>query len=187
MDLSTYIIVVGVVALIYGGILKVVQSKMMNKKEMDEMQKESKRMSEEYKNAINAKDNKRAEKIMKEQMGLIGKMNKKVFKQFGVVIVLFIIFTTAIGFIDPTVKDDVTIEMNDAGQECDSESGDGIYTACYPLSEGNYGKWTTSVHALSDGAEVAKMYDIFYYVEEVEDDYVEKGVGNVSISLDKKV
>lgn len=190
MDLSIYIIVVATAAVIYGLIARGIQHKLGNRKQMEEIQRESKRLNQEYKDAMNAGKKDKAEEIMKEQMQLIGGMNKIMFAQFKpmlVIIGLFILFTSILGSFDPTLGDDVTVELNDAGTGCDSVSGDGVYSGCHLLESENTGKWTVTVKALNDGNEKASNATLFYLGERTDDDFVEQAKGEIEIGLDKDV
>lgn len=190
MDLSTYIIIVAVAAVIYGIIARSIQYKLGNRKEMEKIQRESKRLNQEYKDAMNAGKKEKAEEIMKEQMQLIGGMNKIMFAQFKpmlVIIGLFILFTSILGSFDPTLGDDVTVELNDAGTDCDSIAGDGLYSGCYLLESENTGKWTVTVKALNDGSEKASNGTIFYLGEKTDDNFVEQAKGEIDIELDKEI
>jgi len=190
MDLSTYVIIVAVAAVIYGLIARTIQHKLGNRKQMEEIQRESKRLNQEYKDAMGAGKKEKADEIMKEQMALIGGMNKIMFAQFKpmlVIIAIFILFTSVLGFFDPTLADDITVELNDAGAECDSIAEDGVYSGCYLLESNNTGKWTVTVKALNDGSEKASNGTIFYLGEKTDDNFVEKAKGEILIGLDKEV
>lgn len=190
MDLPTYIIIVAVAAVIYGLIVRGIQHKLGNRKEMEEVQRESKRLSQEYKDAMSAGKKEKAEKLMKEQMELIGRMNKIMFAQFKpmlVIIGIFILFTSVLGYFDPTHADDITVELNDAGTNCDSLAEDGVYSGCYLLESDNSGKWTVTVKALNDGSEMANNATIFYLNEKTDDSFAEKGKGEITLDLDKEV
>ena len=186
MDLSTYIIIVGVAAVIYGLIARGIQQKLGNRKQMEEVQRESKRLNQEHKDAMSAGKKEKAE----EQMALIGSMNKIMFAQFKpmvVIIILFIAFTNILGYFDPTVTDDITVEMNDGGAGCDITAGDGVYSGCYILTEGNPGKWIVTVKALNGESEMASNGTIFYLGKKTDDIFVEASKGEISVNLEKEV
>lgn len=157
---------------------------------MEEVQRESKRLNQEHKDAMSAGKKEKAEELMKEQMALIGRMNKVMFAQFKpmvVIIILFIIFTNILGYFDPTVTDDITVEMNDEGAGCDIAAGDSIYSGCYMLTEGNPGKWTVTVKALNGDSEMASNGTIFYLGKKTNDIFVEAAKGEISVNLEKEV
>jgi len=190
MDLSIYIIAVAVAAVIYGLIARGIQYKLGNRKEMEEIQRESKRLNQEYKDAMSAGKKEKAEEIMKEQMTLIGGMNKVMFAQFKpmlVIIAIFILFTSVLGYFDPTLSDDNQVNLNDDGTGCDSIAGDGIYSGCYLLEGNTTGKWTVTVKAFNDGNEKASNGTIFYLSEKTDDNFVEKAKGEILVNVDKEI
>lgn len=191
MDLQLYIWLVAFAALLYAGTTRFLQRKLVNKKEMEDIQKESKQLSKEYKEAMQRKDQAEIDRVMKKQMELLPRMNKAMLGQFKpmlIILVFFFAFTFAINSIDPTKQDDIIIEMNDNGMECDGTAGDGIYSACYEISGENYGKWTYTAKAYNGMNEVGLNNTYFFYGHEDSDRYVELGKGaQVSLSTDKEL
>jgi len=191
MDLQLFVWLVAFAAMIYAGITRYLQRKLVNKKEMDDIQKESKQLGKEYKEATQRKDKAEMEKIMKLQMELLPRMNKVMLGQFKpmvVILLLFLAFTFAINSIDPTKQDDVTIDMNDRGEGCDGTAGDGMYSACYEISGNNYGKWTYTAKAYNGMSEAGMNHTYFFYGKEDSDRYVELGKdAPVALSTDKEL
>ena len=191
MDLQIYVWLVAFVALFYAGLTRFIQRKLVDRKEMEGMQKESKALNAEYKKASERKDQAEMERIMKKQMELLPKMNKVMFKQFKpmiVILVLFFAFTYVVGLFNPMEQDDITIMLSDNGQGCDEAGGDGIFSGCYEINGENYGKWTYIVTALSDGSELGSNRTYFFYGSEDIDRYVENGKGEAVVpSTDKEL
>lgn len=148
MDLESYIIIVALAAIVYSLIARKIQYKYGKQKEMEELQKKSKMLNERYAEASKRNDKQEMEEIMKKQMEVMSRMWGMLGSQFYLfvpIIVLFIAFTWATSYLDPTTADDITIELNDDGTGCDEKDGDGIFTGCYELTDSNHGTWV--VHA----------------------------------------
>jgi len=190
MDLQSYVILVAVAAIVYAGIVRGVQAKLVDRKKMEAIQKESKELNKEYKDAVARNDEAAIKRAMEKQMQFLPKMNKMMMGQFkimGLILVFFFTFITVVNFFNPLTPDDITVILNDAGTECDAIAGDGIYSACYTLNDGEPGKWTVTATAFNEGSETAKKSTIFYYRERAEDAYYEDGLGNMTVSVDKEV
>lgn len=191
MDLELYVWLVALASLIYASTTRLIQRKLVNKKEMEAVQKESKELNAEYKKAAERKDKIAMEKITKKQMEMLPKMNKVMMSQFKpmvVVILLFLAFTYVVNYFNPIVKDDIALMLSDDGNGCDEIAGDSIYSTCYEISGENYGKWTYTASALSAGNEIGSNQTYFFYGKEDEDRYSENGKGNgVSLSTDKEL
>ncbi|NYZ77032.1 DUF106 domain-containing protein [Candidatus Micrarchaeota archaeon] len=180
MDLQTYVVLVALAAIAYSSLTRYIQGKLVNRKEMEGMQKESKALSEAYKKAAEKKDKAEMDRIMKEQMEFLPKMNKMMLAQFKpmiVIIVLFAGFMYAVNYFNPMTSDDVTMILKDDGNGCDASAGDGIFSGCYEISGTNYGKWTYTATALNDGSQLGLNQTYFFYAREDADTYVEKGTG----------
>jgi uncharacterized membrane protein (DUF106 family) len=191
MDLQLYVWLVALVALVYASTTRLIQRKLVNKKEMEEIQKESKELSRQYKEATKRKDQAEMERIMKKQMEFLPKMNKAMMQQFKpmiVIILLFLAFTYVINLFDPTKQDDITVFLYDDGEGCDEVEGDNIYSGCYNISGENNGKWTYTAVALNHGSEVGSNQTYFFYGYRDTDTYVENGKGTqVILSTDKQL
>ncbi|MEM4359915.1 MAG: EMC3/TMCO1 family protein [Candidatus Bilamarchaeaceae archaeon] len=190
MDLSFYIYLVAAAAIIYSIIAREVQNRMIDRKEIEDIQKESKRLSKEYKEAAEKSDRARMDKIMSEQMALLPRMNKMMFNQFKpmiIILVIFGLFTYVVNHFDPSTSDDIKLQMKDDGSNCDERAGDGIYTACFNISGANYGKWVAVVRALNGGTEVGRNATFFYYGERTTEAYVDRTNANMEIATDKDV
>ncbi len=191
MDLQIYVIFVALAAFIYATITRVAQTKLVNKKEMDAVQKESKELNAEYKKASEKKDKAAMERIMKKQMELLPKMNKVMMSQFKPMILIFALFfafTFTVNFFNPMVQDDVAITMSDNGEGCDAVAGDKIFSACHEITGDDYGKWTYSAKTYAKGQETGLNHTYFFYGSEDTDTYVENGWGvQISLSTDKEL
>jgi len=167
MDLELYVIIIAVVALIYSFIARALQFKIGNRIEMQALQKESKKLNEELKEAKKGDNETKVNDLMKKQMELFPKMSKLMLGQFKVMFVIIAIFlacTWAVGQFDPTINDDVVIELNDAGLGCDKIAGDGVYTECYKLEEGSEGLWNVGIQLhSSDGGIIGENKTSFIY------------------------
>lgn len=191
MDLQLYVWLVALVALVYAGTTRFIQRKLVNRKEMEAIQKESKELSKQYKEATKRNDKAEIDRIAKKQMEFLPKMNKVMFSQFKpmiVILVLFFAFTYVVNFFDPTKQDDITVFLYDDGKGCDAVAGDNIYSCCYKISGENYGKWTYTATALNQGSEAGLNHTYFFYGHEDTDTYVENGRGSqVILSTDKEL
>lgn len=191
MDLELYVIFVALAAVLYAGITRYAQTKLVNRKEMEAVQKESKELNAEYKEASKRNDKTTMERIMKKQMEMLPKMNKVMFSQFKpmvLIIVLFLAFTTTINFFNPMPQDDISIVMNDNGENCDAVAGDKRFSACYDITGDSYGKWTYSAKTYANGQETGLNHTYFFYGTEDTDTYVENGWGvEISLSTDKQL
>ncbi|MDO8554544.1 MAG: EMC3/TMCO1 family protein [Candidatus Micrarchaeota archaeon] len=144
MDYTFFLIFVTVVSMIYSFVVRVVQMKVGNQKEMQVLQAESKRLGDEYKRASENKDQKKMDESMKQQMELFPKMNGMMmgqFKSFIPILLVFFAFTFVINTLDPTTKDDFILQLSDNGLGCDKFANDLIYSGCITLNGSNYGIW----------------------------------------------
>lgn len=190
MDLSAYVLAIIIVAGIYAVVVREIQNRLIDRKETERIQKESKRLSDAYQDALKRGNKKEAEKIMQEQFNILLQMNKMMLgqlKPMAVIMIIFFAATWAIGVFNPVTADDVALYLLDEGARCDMKAGDGIYSACYEVSNGSEGKWTATVTAYDEnGAEFAKNSTIFYYVKRTNDDYVEAPHGVMAVTADKE-
>ncbi|MBU0533041.1 DUF106 domain-containing protein [Candidatus Micrarchaeota archaeon] len=190
MTFEIFTALVAFLALIYAGMAKFIQNKLVNREELEAMQAESKKLNEEVKKAQESKNQKKIDEAMKKQMDFLPKMSKTMMSQFKpmiVIMALFFAFTWAVGYINPLVEDDITIVMNDDGEGCDELAGDGIYSACYELEDMNYGKWMYNAKAFNQDNEIGSNYTYFNYNSEEVDNFTEMPHGEpVYLSTDKK-
>jgi len=188
MVLEIFTAVVAVLAVGYAGVAKFIQSKLINRDEVEAMQKESKALSEDLKKAKDSGNQARIDAAMQKQMEFLPKMNKIMFAQFKPMIVIMAVFfamTWVVGHIDPNISDDITVILMDDGEGCDAFADDGIFTACQEL-EGHEGKWTATGRAMSGGSELGKNSTYFYYNEVVADSYAEGPTGEPVIIYTEK-
>ncbi len=192
---DTFVLLVAGLAIVYAGASKFLQEKLIDRKQMEELQGESKRLSDEYNKAQKSGDKKRMETAMQEQMAFLPKMNTMMFAQFKpmiIVLLVFFAFIWIVGQIDPNVKDDFTLTLADNGLNCDKLAGDGIYSACYKLNNSNFGKWVVAAKALDGTNELAHNSTYFTYEQNSQskptvDPYLESPKGEpMPISTDKQ-
>jgi hypothetical protein len=118
-------------------------------------------------------------------------MNKMMMGQFKpmiVILAVFFLLTGVLGQLDPTVKDDIKLNLMDDGKGCDKVAGDGIFSACYKLENTNYGKWTILATMYDKGAALGHNETYFLYNPSPEDidRYVQNPLGEeISILTDK--
>jgi hypothetical protein len=190
MAFETFIALVAFLALAYAGASRYLQNKLVDKSEMEAIQAESKRLSADMKKAQEQKDEARVQELMKAQMDFLPKMNKVMMGQFKPMIFILGVFfglMWVIGQVDPTVKDDIMLNMSDDGLGCDAAAGDGVYSACYTLANANYGKWTFTAHSIRGGGEAGTNYTWFAYNADVADNFTEAPKGEpISLHTDKK-
>ncbi|MDD5171946.1 MAG: EMC3/TMCO1 family protein [Candidatus ainarchaeum sp.] len=191
MVFETFIALVAFLALAYAGTTRYLQTKLVDKKAMEEMQSESKRLSKEFDDAKKSGNQKRIDEAMKQQMEFLPKMNKVMMgqmKMMFVVLFVFAAFMWVVGYLDPSVQDDIKLNMSDDGSGCDQKAGDGIYSACYKLEGTNYGKWTALVKAYESGVEMGSNETYFIYKSDGIDTYVDAAKGQpISVETDKQL
>lgn len=190
MVFEIFTALVAFLALIYAGTAKFIQQKLVNKKELEEIQKESKALSEELKKAKESGNEKRVTEVMEKQMKFLPRMNKVMFSQFKPMIVILALFGAlmwVIGTIDPATQDDISIVLADDGAGCDMEAGDSIYSGCYNLEGANYGKWSYSAKAFDGDSEIGSNSTYFIYNSDTSDTFAEGPKGeSVQLSTDKE-
>jgi hypothetical protein len=190
MVLDIFATLVAFLAVVYAGIAKFIQSKLVNRVEVESIQAESKKLSEELKKAQKTGNQAKIDEAMKRQMEFLPKMNKIMMGQFKPMIVIlafFFAFTWGVGQLDPTVQDDITVKLVDDGTGCDAKAADGIFSGCYSMENENHGKWTYTAKAYKNGGEVGSNRTYFTYNADEVDSYVEGPMGQpVQLSTDKR-
>ncbi len=183
-----FTLAVGLLAVIYAGIAKFIQNKLIDRSRMEAMQKESKQLNLDFKKAKEKGDQAEMDKVMKKQMEMLPKMNKAMMAQFKpmiIILAVFFAFTWVVGHIDPTLEDDIKISLLDDGLGCDQTAGDGIYSAC--IEPENEGKWVVHVRSYRNGAEVGYDSVYFSYDEDIDDTYLENPRGEpLAVSTGKR-
>ncbi len=191
MEFELFTNLVAAAGVVYAGIARYLQLILVNREEMEKIQAESKKLSEELKKAKERNDKKEMEKIMQKQMDFLPKMNKIMFGQFKpliVILLIFFAFNHALGVINPFVQDDIQITLLDDGKGCDVAAGDGIFSGCYEISGQNSGKWYYTAKAMKDGSELALNQTYFYYNSEGADTYTDPPKGQaMAVETDKDV
>lgn len=150
MDTSFYALIVALLAIIYSIISRKIQYKFGNQKEMEALNIESRKLNEEYQKATKRNDKQATEAIMKKQMEAMGKMWGGVAGQFKTmvpIIAIFLALTWIVGYFDPTLQDDIMLDLVDNGAGCDAAAGDSVYTACYRLNGNHNSVWVADVKA----------------------------------------
>lgn len=188
---NLFVIIVTIIAIIYSLVVRKLQYKFGNKKEMEAFQAESKRIQGEYNQATKEKNTGRSERLAEEQKQLLGRMGGLMFGQIKVMLIVIVVFLGVLWFvsyIDPHTKDDVKLSLLDNGVGCDKIAEDNIFSGCYELKNSNYGYWTATVSAYgSNGALIAQNGTRFIYKEasKVSGFYEKKGKP-LGISLDSE-
>lgn len=189
MSFELFIGLVAVLAVAYAFLAKYIQNKFIDKKQMEETQAEMRRLSQEYEKAKKTGDSKKSQEALDKQLEFMPKMNKIMFAQFKpmiYILVVFVILSWAIGFLDDTIKDDLTLNLKDDGIGCDKIAGDGIYSTCHQPTNDNFGKWTATAIVYEAGHEIARNQSYFHYGSDDNDSYVEMEKGeNVLVTTGK--
>jgi hypothetical protein len=183
MVFETFTALVAVLALAYACTSRYLQNKLIDRSQMEAIQTDSKRLSEEMKKAQAAKDDARVKELMDEQMAVLSKMNGVMLSQFKPMIIILGIFFAlmwVVGVIDPSTKDDIYINM--------TSIGNGTYMATYNLSDNpNHGKWVFTAQSMLDGAVIGSNETWFAYDAQVNDTYLDPAKGDqISLSTDKE-
>ena len=190
MAFELYIGLVTVLAVAYALVAKYIQNKFIDRKEMEATQAEMKRLSNEYEKAKKTGDSKKMQEALDRQMEFMPKMNKIMFAQFKPMIYIIVVFAAlswVINFADPTVKDDIILNLSDNGIDCDKIAGDGVYSACYQLTNENYGKWLVIGVAYEQGKEIARNQTYFQYGVSDNDSYLDIDKGEaIAVTTDKE-
>ncbi len=178
MVFDSFTALVGLLAIVYASFTKYIQLKLIDKTEMGNIQKESKKLSEDYEKAKKAGNKTKMDEILKEQMDFLPKMNKVMFAQFKpmiIILAIFFAFTWLVGQMDPHAKDDIMINMTDDGFGCDKTAGDGIFSACYQMNSSvNFGKWIATVKTWNGNSDSGQNSTYFFYARSGVDDKIER-------------
>ncbi|MBU0591602.1 DUF106 domain-containing protein [Candidatus Micrarchaeota archaeon] len=185
---------VGVMAIIYAGIARFAQYKLVNRKEMRSIQEESKKISDDMKKAQESGNKTRIDEAMKKQMEFLPKMNTMMMGQFKPMIVILIVFFAFIWVIEqinPYIIDDTIVPMLDDGNGCDAIVGDGIYSACYTpnnVNKTNYGPWSATVKAYEGTNELGHNSTLFFYNSDEDPNAVADGPKGqpITVTTDKR-
>jgi hypothetical protein len=191
MVLEAFAALVGFLALAYSGLLKFIQNKLVDKKEMEGIQAEAKRLNEEMDRAQKAGNQKKVDELMAKQLEHLQKMNGAMLnsmKPMFVIVLVFAAFMWVVGMLDPYVKDDITLNMTDDGLGCDRAAGDGVFSACYTLAGENFGKWTVHAKMFEGSSEMGSNETYFLLnAQNASDTYVEPGKGEkLELGTDKR-
>ena len=193
MVFEIFYALVTVLALVYASISRFIQNKLIDKSEMEAIQRESKELTADMDKAQKAKDKKKIDELLQRQMEFLPRMNKMMMAQFKpmfIILAVFFLLTAIVSQLDPTVKDDIRINLTDNGKGCDKVAGDGIYSACYTLdpSNTNYGKWTILATMYYNGVALGHNESYFLYNPNStnKDTYVERGVGESIVVMTDK-
>ncbi len=168
MDYSLFLLFVTILALVYSFLVRAIQMKTGNQKEMQALQAESKRLNDDYKKAADRKDQKNMDELMKQQMELFPKMNGLMmgqFKSFIPILLVFFAFTWVINNFDPTTKDDIFVQLNDNGTSCDRMANDLIYSGCATLNGTTSGIWNVRADFVTEDKKQLENSSYFYYID----------------------
>lgn len=149
MELDFFWALVALIAIIYSGVTFFIQNKIVDRKKVEAIQEESKVISKELSEAQKSGDQKRIDEAVKRQYEFMPRFNELMVAQLKPMIFIIgalLIFTNAIGYLDPFVKDDKIIaNFSDVGGICDKIAKDGIYTSCFTLDKTQFGIYNRSV------------------------------------------
>lgn len=176
MILEYFVAIVGALAVVYAGISKFLQNKLIDRTKVEKFQAKTNKLNEEMKKAKERGNQTEIDDIMKKQIGMMSESKDLMIDQFKpmiAIIAVFICFTSLVGFIDPTVKDDFSVSLYDNGLDCDKTADDKVFSGCVGLNSTNYGKWTITAKSYRNGAEVGSNSTFFSYVTESDDSYIE--------------
>ncbi len=162
MDGETFFYVLTGLALIYAVTIRFAQRKLMDQNLMKEVQEQSKKLNEAYKEAAKNNDKRRMDEVMKMNEQLMPKMNQMMIgqmKMMAVVLIIFFAFTWVAGQLDPYPKDDFSINLTKTGDE---------YVGSFALENATSGFWYVTVKAYNGENEVAQNQTIFFIGEKTE-------------------
>lgn len=149
MELDFFWVLVALIAIIYSGVTFFIQNKVVDRKKVEAIQEESKLISKELSDAQKSGDQKRIDEAVKRQYEFMPRFNELMVAQLKpmvFIIAALLIFTNAIGYLDPFVKDDKIVgNFSDLGGICDRIAGDGIYTSCFTMDKTQFGVYDKSV------------------------------------------
>ncbi len=140
-----FIYVVGFIALVYVIITRVLNRIMMDNSRMKEFREKMDKLNKEFKEASKRNDVEKMNKIYEEQKKLFPMMGgafKDQLKMMGIILVVFYISMWFIGYLNPFIKDDISISLINAS---------GFYSLQIHLDRGglwhiNYDVDTTKGH-----------------------------------------
>ncbi|MFA5050004.1 MAG: EMC3/TMCO1 family protein [Candidatus Micrarchaeia archaeon] len=161
-----FFLIVALLAISYSLLIRKLQYKFGNQKEMEELQKETKMVNEEYKQASKEKNQARMDSLMKKQQEIFPKMGKLMMGQFkvmGMILIIFLGLMWVVNYMDPFTKDDIKIILLDDGANCDSIANDNIYSACYLLNSKTTGSWAVTINAYENGNMFSQNSTYFIY------------------------
>ena len=151
------------IALIYAIVLKAVQGKVMDKTLMNDVQAQSKRINELYKEASKSNSKSKLDEVAKMNEELMPKMNQMLFgqmKAMAVILAIFFAFSWMVGSIDPTIKNDLHINMTGEGAN---------FTASYNLSESEIPSfWYATVKMYKENNEIGSNQTVFFVGQKTE-------------------
>lgn len=185
MDYQSYLGIVIAAAIIFSLASRFLQERLMDRKLILEVQTSSKEISDELKKAKERNDKKKIDDLNQKQLELLPKMQKMMFGQlklFVVVIGLFLAFSWAINYFDPTIKDDSIMYLKDDGLRCD-KSIDGTFSGCFENTT-NLGEWSAKIQAFNGEQQVAESTVHFLVGSQGE---VPNPTGTLNASTDKRI
>jgi uncharacterized membrane protein (DUF106 family) len=191
-----YAAAVALAAILYSAATRFIQNKLIDKKQMQEIQEESKRLSKEQDEASKRKDQKKLDELMQRQLELFPKMNGMMMGQFkvmGVILIVLFGFSWLVNTFNPALEDDINIILSDSGQGCDAKAGDSIFSACYPLqAASNASTWAIDAKAYGPGLlgedVTAENYTLFAFNSPTveKNAYYKAPKGVMGVALDKE-
>ena len=189
--MDNFFILVTLVAIVYAILVRKIQFTFGNQEEMKKFQEESKVLQEELKKATKENNQARVDRLMEQQKAMFPKMGGMMmgqFKTMGIILILLFGLSTTLNFLDDSHLDDVIVQLNDAGMDCDLILGDSIYSGCYTPETENYGTWTIKVNAYDQNNNSFSQDMIsFGYKERTGPGYVDKNGDPIELELDKEI
>ncbi|MBU0586022.1 TMCO1/EMC3 family protein [Candidatus Micrarchaeota archaeon] len=179
---TTFLYIVTGLALVYALSIRIVQNFLMDKKLVKEVQEDSKRINEFYKEAMKSNDKARIDEAAKMNETLMPKMQKMLFGQMKMMfatILVFLAFSWIIGHIDPTVNDDIMMNMT---------AGASNQHSSFILNNASTGFWYVTVKAYNGDNEIAFNQTVFYVNQKTDQIIWEQTRGQgMTVSTSKEV
>lgn len=145
--------------------VRIIQSKIMDKNLMKEVQEKSKNINAMYAQAIKINDTRKMDEIAKMNSELMPKMNAMIMgqmKMMVIVIAVFFLFIFISDYFDPYPKDDFSINLTKNGDSENQTSNYSSYSGSFVLSNASDGFWYITAKAYSNETEIASNQTVFF-------------------------
>lgn len=174
MDATIFFYFVLVLAILYTGIVRILQNKLMDKHLMNEVQEKSRKINALYKEAAN--DKRKMDEITKMNQELMPKMNAMLFNQMkmmAVILALFFAFTWITGQADSYGTDDFSINLSKNSEN---------YSGAFVLNNASNGLWYVTVYVYEKEQEIGMNQTVFFAGPK-KDEIIWKQVRGIPISV----